>query len=304
MRPPDTFARRHEGRGSNLPAFSFARLTAVLSVCYHAGMTPPERIRPEELYPLAAILARRFIQRWDCHARQLEDGRYVCVHKPLTPSLLVAHLAGDVTLGTYLLNERSQAKFIVLDADDEGTFYQLGVAAQRLADEGASGYMERSRRGGHLWLFCAEPVSGGLARAFGQGIQAAFDLDGVELYPKQSDATRGPGSLIRLPFGIHRRSGRRYGFVTPTGAALAPTIREQLAALKNPETVSDAAFSAYQSRVSGRFEPKPMVVSASTAETVSGRIKQAVSVLEFVSQFVDLSARGIGKCPFVRHEAA
>jgi DNA primase len=39
-------------------------------------------------------------------------------------------------------------------------------------------------------------------------------------------------------------------------------------------------------------------VTSATADTVSGRIKQAVSVLEFVSQFVDLSARGIGKCPF------
>jgi hypothetical protein len=48
-----------------------------------------------ELYTLATILARRFIRRWDCHARQLEDGRYVCVHQPLTPSLLVSHLAGS-----------------------------------------------------------------------------------------------------------------------------------------------------------------------------------------------------------------
>jgi hypothetical protein len=207
-----------------------------------------------------------------------------------------------VTLGTYLLDPRSQAKFIVLDADDEGSFQRVGAAARGLAGEGAPGYMERSRRGGHLWLFFAEPVSGGLARAFGQGIQAAFDLDGVELYPKQSEVTRGPGSLIRLPFGIHRRSGRRYGFITSTGAALAPTIRQQLAALKNPETVSDVGFSAYQSVAGGRFEPKPMVVSASTAETVSGRIKQAVSVLEFVSQFVDLSAKGIGKCPFHEDE--
>jgi hypothetical protein len=172
------------------------------------------------------------------------------------------------------------------------------VAAQRLAGEGVRGYMERSRRGGHLWLFFAEPVSGGLARAFGRGIQAAFDLEDVELYPKQEVLRDGPGSLIRLPFGIHRRSGRRYGFITPTGAALAPTVRQQLAALKNPETVSEAAFSAYQSRVDGRFEPKPMVVTLATAETVSGRIKQSVSVLEFVSQFVDLSAKGVGKCPF------
>jgi hypothetical protein len=207
-----------------------------------------------------------------------------------------------VTLGAYLLNERSQAQFIVLDADDEGAFQRVRMAAQRLAGEGVRGYMERSRRGGHLWLFFAEPVSGGLARAFGQGIQVAFDLEGVELYPKQEVLRDGPGSLIRLPFGIHRRSGRRYGFVTPTGAALAPSVRQQLAALKTPETVSEAAFSATQSRVEGRLAREPMCVTPATAETVSGRIKQAVSVLEFVSQFVDLSPRGVGKCPFHEDE--
>ena len=30
-------------------------------------------------------LVHRFVQRWDLHTRQLDDGRYVCVREPLWP---------------------------------------------------------------------------------------------------------------------------------------------------------------------------------------------------------------------------
>ena len=62
------------------------------------------------------VLAQRFVQRWDLHARQLDDGSYICVHEPLN----VGHLA------------------------------------KALAEEDNPPYLERSRRGGHLWLFLGE----------------------------------------------------------------------------------------------------------------------------------------------------
>ena len=66
----------------------------------------------EELARPASVLARRFIQRWDVYPQQLDDGRYVCIHEQLNVSLLYAHLSGEITLGTYLLNEASKARFI------------------------------------------------------------------------------------------------------------------------------------------------------------------------------------------------
>jgi hypothetical protein len=256
----------------------------------------------EELYPLASILARRFIQRWDCYAKQLDDGRYVCVHTMLSPSLLVDHLRGKVTLGTYLLNIQSNAKFVVLDADDENRFARLIESVKTLTSEGAPGYLERSRRGGHLWFFFAQTISGRDARAFGNGIVAKCQLDGVELYPKQEHLDDGPGSLIRLPFGIHRRTGRRYGFITPEGKPLAPSLRDQLTLFASARPVSNEAFSAYESVASGTLPREPLNVSETNATTVSGRIKAATTVLEFVSQYVDLSDRGVGKCPFHQDE--
>jgi hypothetical protein len=266
-------------------------------------MGSPERLLlPDtELSRPALVLAQRFIQRWDLHAHQLNDGSYVCVHEPLNVGHLLDHLRGEITLGAYLLDQESQARFVVLDADDAQAWERLGHLARELADEDVPGYLEESRRGGHLWLFLAEAVSGREVRAFGKGLLAAHRIEGVELYPKQDRLADGPGSLIRMPFGMHRLTGHRYGFYTADGSPLAASIREQIYALKTPETVPEAAFEAYRS-----FVP-PQPASAVTespdelAGTLSERIKASVTVLEFVSQYVDLkptASGAVGLCPF------
>jgi hypothetical protein len=255
-------------------------------------------ISQKELYELASGLARRFINRWDMYPFQLDDGRYITTHEPLTPSHLARHLIGDLTLGAYVLSRQEQARFIVFDADTDEQFSALQQAAPTLANAGAPGYFEKSRRGGHLWLFFDAPVLAAHARAFGRGIMSQHNLIEMELYPKQQRLADGPGSLVRLPFGIHRRAGRRYSFVTAEGKPLAETIRQQIRMIIEPETVSAMAFETYRTTDSVIVERPPIVVTPSNAETLSGRLKASVSVLEFVSQFVPLDPRGRGNCPF------
>jgi hypothetical protein len=193
-------------------------------------MASPERlpVPDTELSRPALVLAQRFVQRWDLYARQVDDGSYVCVHEPLNVGHLFAHLQGEITLGACLLDQESRARFVVLDADDAQAWERLGYLARELADENVLAYLERSRRGGHLWLFLAQAVAGREVRAFGQGLLAAHQVEGVELYPKQDQLADGPGSLIRMPFGVHRFTGRRYGFYTSDGSPLAGSIREQI----------------------------------------------------------------------------
>jgi hypothetical protein len=219
----------------------------------------------------------------------------------LHAGLLAAHLAGELTLGTYVLDQDSQAGYVVLDADDGAGEERLARLAAALEGEGVPGYLEQSRRGAHLWFFFAERVSGKDARAFGQGVIERHQLDDVELFPKQDQLGSGPGSLIRLPFGRHQLTGRLYGFVTPSGERLAPTIRQQITLLRSPEVVSHYGFAAYQSVAGLTIEVKERELAALPAETVSDRIKQAVTVLEFVSQYVDLkptASGALGLCPF------
>lgn len=204
------------------------------------------------------MLSDRFLQRRDIYARQLDDGGYVATHKPLQAYHLIAHLKGEITLGTYLLNPDSRGRFLVLDADDDLDWRRLTALARVLAGEGAPGYLEHSRRGRHLWFFLPMPLSGRDIRAFGCGLLAFFGIENIELFPKQDQLETGPGSLMRLPFGIHRKSGRLCGFYLPDGEPSAPTLREQIYLLQDPETVSTAAIerfrSIYQTR---RSDPLP-----------------------------------------------
>ena len=75
------------------------------------------RIPHNELKTLAENLAHVFFQRHDIYAQQLDDGRYISIKKPLETWQLISHLQGKLTLGTYVLNAESQARFIVFDAD-------------------------------------------------------------------------------------------------------------------------------------------------------------------------------------------
>lgn len=261
----------------------------------------------EELTEPAVILAQTFIQRWDLYARQLDDGHYVCVHEPLTHDRIEAHLNGNLTLGTYILDSTSQARFLVIDADDERNWQQLTMMAKALAEKGIPGYLENSRLGGHLWFFFSEPLSGRLVRSFGKGLLSHYKVGKIELFPKQDRLISGPGSLIRLPFGIHRKTGRRYGFHLPNGSLLAPTMREQIYAFRDVQTVSKDAFAHFSShsantKPKGHFKPLSRLerkAQDSIGELpVSERIKAAVSVRQFVSQYVELSEDGRGLCPF------
>ena len=254
-----------------------------------------------ELSLPALVLAQRFVQRWDLHSRQLDDGRYICVHKQLNTGHLLEHLRGKITLGAYVLDQESRARFIVLDVDDEQGWKGLGHLARGLADENIPAYLEESRRGGHLWLFLNRAVSGREARAFGQGILRTYQVEGVELFPKQDRLSGGPGSLIRMPFGVHKLTGRRYGFYTPEGSPIAPTIRGQIVALKAPETVPQAAFEAYGAIVSSRSVSGATEAPKKPGDLVSEKIKATVSVLEFVGRHVELrptASGAIGFCPF------
>jgi hypothetical protein len=82
-------------------------------------------------------------------------------------------------------------------------------------------------------------------RAFGKGVIINHRIEGVELYPKQDRLCGGPGSLVKLPFGIHNRCGHRYAFIYHDGSCLAPTVREHIEVLSAHKSVPEDVFEAY-----------------------------------------------------------
>jgi hypothetical protein len=261
-------------------------------------MTKETLVHKADLEPLAVGLAGTFIQRWDLYARQFRDGSYVCFHQPLEITHLVSHLKGEITLGAYVLNPSSQARYIVFDADNDVQLSMLAYMAGRLAEQDAPSYLESSRRGGHLWLFFSRAIPGKDARLFGQSLLKIHNLLGVELFPKQSRLKGGPGSLIRLPFGIHRKTGERYGFVTPERQPLAPAFLAQINILSAPETVPEVFIKKIMTRPPAT-QPAPVLDGMETLKKpLSERVKDSISVRDFVSQYVELSPAGRGLCPF------
>lgn len=255
-------------------------------------------IPQSEFETLAAGLAKTFIQRWDIYSCQLKDGSYVCVRQPLQPGQVQAHLECQLTLGAYVLDQSSRARYIVLDADTPEQLEGLTHMAADLALHQVPSYLESSRRGGHLWLFFHSPVAGKQARLFGRNLIQQYSLSGIELFPKQDRLKDGPGSLVRLPFGVHQKTHHRYGFVTPDLKPIAPSLTEQIRRLCAPETVPESFLAANLAVKS--FAPQKAVLASpeNLKQPLSERIKASVSVYDFVGQYVVLSPAGRGKCPF------
>jgi hypothetical protein len=262
------------------------------------------QLSADELEKPAKTLADRFIQRWDLFGLQTNDGRYVCVHKPLNLTKVCSHLRGDVTLGAYLLNPESQARFAVLDFDAEDSWRGLLDLTRRLNRDKIPAYAEQSRRGGHLWFFFDQPVVGHDARAFAQRIQYKYHIPECEVFPKQDTLMDGPGSLVRLPFGIHRLTGRRYRFFGGNGEPLGSTVREQISALDSIRFVPRDMIKKYASELQ---KPSPSIRKTHPKQArepeslISERIKAHMTAHEFISRYVELkptSNGAVGMCPF------
>lgn len=246
----------------------------------------------------AKPLAETFIQRWDIYPLQLDDGSYICNKKPLQMSHILSHLTGEITLGCYVLNKDSLAKFIVFDADDSSIWNCLIQMSTTLAQREIPSYLETSRRGGHLWIFFSKLLPGKTARAFGHRLLRLFELSEIELFPKQNELKTGPGSLVRLPFGVHRKTGERYGFITSDGQPLALQKEEQITILSNPHMVTDKAFRKIMHDPSFS-EQKPVSTPVQeSSEPLSSCIKNSITVDDFVRRYVELSPNGRGLCPF------
>ena len=260
----------------------------------------PERRPSGELEPeIIHAYASTFLGRKDVYSLQTKNGSYVAIYKSLPERLMLAHLNGKVTLGTYALDEDSRAHWICYDADADEAWNRLRTVAVQLADKEVPSYLEQSRRGGHLWLFLPASIPGRQARQFGHHLLNQYDIESVELFPKQDELTTGPGSLVRLPLGFHRKTGRRYHFVHTDGSPIAPTISEQIALLAHPRCVpTEFLFSMIGQVDLAQRSALPVPTGRGAGETLSERIKDRITAFNFISQYVTLDDRGSGHCPF------
>jgi hypothetical protein len=174
----------------------------------------------------------------------------------LTLDTIRRHLEGEITIGLYAINPATQrCKWVAIDADYQDALADLIKLGQFLKQDGVDSALEQSRRGGHLWIFMAEPLLArdcriyvcDLALRLGIPIKVGRQREGIEIFPKHDVLKPGRhGNAIRGPLGIHRGAAQRFWFDgadEDVGAqmsyldSLPKMTREQLARLIAGKTI-------------------------------------------------------------------
>jgi len=177
------------------------------------------------------------------------------------------HLNGEITVGLYAINPRTQrVKWMAIDADYRRSLEDLLKLQYELSQHGIQAALEQSRRGGHLWILFEKPVLARHARIYVRHLAGSLSVrvkgsghaDGIELFPKQDSLEPNQfGNAIRGPLGIHRADGRRYWFY---GAAygLAP----QMDYLRSLRRVGESQLKSLIADlpVEPALEPRPQPV--------------------------------------------
>lgn len=205
-------------------------------------------LQPQNL-PTDAHLVRfltLFSGREGVYARQWvspsgETG-YTPIREPLTATVARNHLLGNHTIGVYQVRIDETVSFIAFDLDLpkylissaatkqrqwDQALKKIHQMAVRLVDLGASleitVHLEDSGfKGRHAWIFLQNPIPARTAKKFAalflSRLKEPLHEVQMEVFPKQIHVKEGGlGNLIKLPLGIHRRSGKWSAFVSPGG---------------------------------------------------------------------------------------
>ncbi|MFZ5951861.1 MAG: CRISPR-associated primase-polymerase type A1 [Candidatus Rifleibacteriota bacterium] len=179
-----------------------------------------------------------FSGREGVHARQTAFKKnrygYVPVYEELQPHHIKSHLAGDTTLGIYLVRKNNDSTLMVIDLDVAKPFLNdyinnsarrrtikahLVAAAKSILDcAGEAGLrllLEYSGfKGLHLWAISDFPLPARYWRQVGGWLKEKVSRlpseIHLEVFPKQDQVEEtGLGNLVKLPLGIHKASSQR-----------------------------------------------------------------------------------------------
>lgn len=177
------------------------------------------------------------------------------------------HLKGQITIGIYALNPKTQrSKWVAIDADYESALEDLLKLQWELRRDGVEAALERSRRGAHLWIFADKPLLARHCRLYIYNLALRLKVpvkggaglaEGIEVFPRQDQL--GPdefGNAIRGPLGVHRATGRRYWFY---GADYR--LEAQLEYLERMRKITEEEMTRFIDglEMPEEFRPKPKI---------------------------------------------
>src|SRR5207253_4848020 len=140
----------------------------------------------------------------------------------LTLDTIQRHIEGEITIALYAINPATQGcKWVAIDADYKDALNDLIKLGYYLKQDGVESALEKSSRGGHLWVLMAEPLPArdcrvyvyDLALRLGVPVKGSGLREGIEVFPKHDSIEPSAfGSALRGPLGIHRDANRRFWF--------------------------------------------------------------------------------------------
>lgn len=220
-------------------------------VLRHTVLIPPGSSIPEDqiLWDKATLhrMLKTLVGREDIYAQEIIDGGNHRKNElqilPLTEKIVEQHLSGKYTIATYIQRSNSTVKFMVIDIDvskkvlmkygnDTSEFRsyltKTGETARQvlkiLHSFGMQGYVEFSGyRGYHVWVFFTEWLPVRYSNMLSDLIEAKLsssEEDGIciEYFPNKTRLKPGKyGQAIKLPYGIHSKTGERSYFIDEDG---------------------------------------------------------------------------------------
>jgi len=122
-----------------------------------------------------------------------------CIKKEVKQDLFMSHLMGIIGFGVYPVDENNMTRWGCSDIDvpdlDAVRNLQTALAVKKLRT-----WVERSRRGYHLWLFASEKVPASDMRRCLLAAHQVCQYPAKEVNPKQETVTNGYGNYVRLPY--------------------------------------------------------------------------------------------------------
>ena len=167
---------------------------------------------------------RRLVGNPDAYAVQHEDGTWHPVREELTDEVLQSHLDQERTIGTYI-NVADHSHLLVFDIDEPDlelasqvytALLEMGIRQPGIELSGGKGW--------HVWVVFQDEVMAHELRRIGRVVLAMAGLPAsTEVFPKQ-DMVKDLGNLVKLPDGVHRKTGNENPMTTPYPKAVPVAV--------------------------------------------------------------------------------
>src|SRR5579859_2280222 len=217
----------------------------------------------------------------------------------LSEETLRSHLEGRVTIGLYAINPSTQrCKWVAIDADYSNALEDLLKLQWELRQDGVEAALEKSRRGGHLWIFAEQPLLARDCRVYihcvarrlkvpvkgallepGLPTRRTALADGIEVFPKQDEIPINEfGNALRGPVGVHLGKVKHYLLY---GADYS--LEAQISYLTRLRRITELEMSRFVSGIRV-LDETPLARPTATGYTPGGNSgRREFSILEHVT---------------------